>query len=289
MPTTKKICLGFVIFIFCCGPAKAIYGPSLARVELPVAEQACREARFNQDQQIINAIHRGDPAQIARVLGDALRELHATPASSALYAARAFCVHELVPSYLPPEGSIHSAGVLRPTAAVLRFRDLGIEYFYYDPDSKWLLREDPVDLNNLAAKHLDSRWGRMAFLTMTRLGWSQGDCREGPDQFREVIARGEAFLKIYPRSEVSDDIRLELAHAYETWWNLSRRRAGDSDNQAEHYRPGADVAKRKAIELYRLYLEQHPAAPGVRNRLAALQQNAGGSDHYDYFCPDYED
>ena len=285
----KKIWLGFVVFLICCGPAKAIYGPSLARVKLPVAEQACREARFSKDEQIINAIHRGDPAKIAGVLGDALQELRATPVSSALYAARAFCVHELVPRRLPRQRSISSADALRPTAAVLRFRNLGIGYFYYDPDDEWVLRENPVDLNDLAAKRLDSRWGRMAFLTMIRLGWSQGECQEGPDQFREVIVHGEAFLKSYPSSEVSDDVRLELAHAYETWWNLSRRRADDSDNQAEHYRPGADAARRKAIEFYRAYLDKHPAVPDVRTRLAALQHSAAGSDHYDYFCPDYED
>jgi hypothetical protein len=38
----------------------------------------------------------------------------------------------------------------------------------------------------------------------------------------EVIKRGEKFLKDYLQSEVSENIRLELAHAYATWWNLSR-------------------------------------------------------------------
>jgi hypothetical protein len=39
-----------------------------------------------------------------------------------------------------------------PTRDVVRFRDLELEYFYYGPDGEWTLREDPVDLNELAAK-----------------------------------------------------------------------------------------------------------------------------------------
>jgi len=172
-----------------------------------------------------------------------------------------------------------------PTVEVRRFQDLGVTYFYYDPDSEWVLREDPVDLNQLATEHQDSPWGRHAFLMMTRLGWSQGACQEGPDQFREVIKRSEKFLSDYPQSEVSDSVRLELGHAYATWWNLSRDEPNPPYSSPETFRVGADAAKRRAIELYQEYLNgQKTPVRNVQSRLKALQENPKGSHKYDYFC-----
>jgi hypothetical protein len=104
-----------------------------------------------------------------------------------------------------------------------------------------LPKEDPVDLKELATKHLNSRWGRQAFLMMTQLGWSQSNCREGPDQFREVIRHGQAFLADYPRSEVSDAIRLEMANAYATWWNLSQAEPNPPYSDPKNYQTGGAV------------------------------------------------
>ena len=172
---------------------------------------------------------------------------------------------------------------------VRKFRDLGIEYFYYGPDGAWTLQKNPVDLNLLAKDFLDSEWGRQAFLMMTELGWSQGGCQEGPDQFREVIKRSEIFLKQYPNSEVSDNVRLELANAYATWWNVSQL-APNAYTVPEAYPVGAHEAKQRAIELYQSYLSKLTAPPNdVRDRLKELRQNPKGSGKYDYYCPDYED
>lgn len=270
--------------------AWAMYGPSLTRTDPATELRACQEAKFSQSQQIIRAMSSRDYLDIARVLGGALAEIRATPSSSPLYPARAFCVHELVPDRLPPEGNVSSHEARQPTVAVRQFHEIDIDYFYYDPDGEWVLQKDPVDLDELAEQHLDSRWGRQAFLMMTRLGWSRGACTEGPDQFREVIRHGEAFLHAYPRSEVSDSIRLELARAYETWWNLSLPNAGEPGNEAARYKAGASTAKQRGIELYQEYLSrQKTAAPEARERLKALQENSKGSKHYDYFCEDYED
>lgn len=264
---------------------RAIYGPSLTRADVEVSQRACQEAHFAKSQEITNAVHGRNSAQVLAVLGDALREWRATPEASALYPARAFCIHEVVPTHLPP--NLDALAKLTPTAEVLRFREFGVAYFYYGPDDEWVLREDPVDLDRLAREHLDSPWGRQAFLMMTRLGWSKGECQEGPDQFREVIEHGEKFLHDYPQSEVSDSIRLELAHAYATWWNVSRTELSDSHG---NYKTGADAAKQRAIELYREYLKlQKTPADDVQNRLKALQENPKGSNEYTYFCDEYED
>jgi hypothetical protein len=278
-----------IIMLASSPPSRGIYGPSLERADRSVAARACQEATFVQSQEILQAMQSGNPAEILSVLGAALQEWRSTPATSALYPARAFCIQELVPNHLPREGAISSPKAREPTATVSRFQRLGIHYFYYDPDAQWTLSEDPVDLNQLAKEHRDSPWGRQAFLMMTRLGWSQGGCQEGPDQFREVIKHGETFLRDYPHSEVSDSVRLELAHAYATWWNLARTEPGPSFDP-EPYKAGADEAKERAIKLYRQYLERQKMPPvKVQSRLKALQQNPNGSNQYDYFCAGYED
>ena len=233
----------------------------------------------------------GKPTEILRVMGDALKEWKTTPSSSTLYPARAFCIHELVPSWLPPGGGPDASPSTwrQPTSFVMKFEELGIEYFYYSPDGAWNLRKDPVDLHQLATEYLSSRWGREAFLMMTRLGWSHGACQEGPDQFRQVIKHGEAFLTQYHDSEVSDKIRLEMANAYATWWNVANMEP-DAYTNPESYKAGSLKAKQRAVELYKDYLRAHKEAnKEVPKRLKALEENPKGSETYDYLCEDYED
>jgi hypothetical protein len=225
-----------------------------------------------------------NPDAILKVLGIALEELRSTPAQSNLYSARAFCVHDLVPDFLSASPDRNT-----PTASVVGFQKLGIDYFYYSPDGEWRPSGNPVDLEQLATQHLDSPWGRQAFLMMTQLGWSKGECREGPDQFREVIQRSKKFLLSYPDSEVSNQIRLELAKAYATWWNLSRGKPNAYSNP-KTYTVGAADAKIRAIDLYKTYLSmQKVANKEIRDRLKALESNPAGSGTYDYSCEDYED
>ena len=128
---------------------------------------------------------------------------------------------------------------------------------------------------------------------MTWLGWSHGACAEGPDQFREVIKRSEAFLSRYPNSEVSDDVRLETAKAYGTWWHLSRLtpKTGGPDDQAS-YLQGSREARRKAMELYQEYLSSCKTGDkDVERRLKSLQENSiePRKRDYSYWCADYED
>jgi hypothetical protein len=275
----------------------AIYGPSLTRADPAISVRACQEAGFTSARQITQAMQSRSSSAISGVLGGALQQLHSTASTAALYPARAFCVHELVPVSLAPNET--SAARDAPTPEVGEFEALGLKYNYYQPDDRWVLRQNPVDLNELAAKHLDSRWGRQAFLMMTWLGWSQGSCQEGPDQFREVIAHGKSFLQVYPHTEVSDDIRLAMANAYETWWNLSLQTTPFDGTAAKegwtnNYVVGAKEARVAAIGLYRSYLAaQKPRQPGqiqdVQRRLKELRDNPKGSKTFDYFCADYAD
>jgi hypothetical protein len=271
--------------------AWAIYGPDLVRSDPAVASRACQEADFQQSQQIAMAVARGKPDGALQVLGRVMKEWRETARTSPLYPARAFCLHELVPSILEPRGATQTDPAIwrEPTSAVMKFKDLGIEYYYYSPDGAWRPSKNPVDLNQLATEYLDSRWGRQAFLMMTQLGWSKGACQEGPDQFRLVIKRGEAFLAKYPASEVSDRIRLEVANAYATWWNVANMEP-DAYTDPSRYKAGAANAKRRAIELYQQFLSaQKTLKPDVEKRLKNLQENPKGSNEWDYFCEDYED
>lgn len=282
-----SLSLVFLVASSYCG--WAIYGPSLTRADVSVAVAACREANFTRGAEITKALHNHGPDQILQVFGDGLREWRATAQTSALYPARAFCIHELVPrDLIPPQVDPDTAR--QPPPAVARFHGLGILYRYYEPDGGWVLVKDPVDLEDLATNYLGSRWGREAFLLMTRLGWSRGECREGPDQFRAVIKHGESFLKDYPESEVSDGVRMELANAYATWWNVSRDKPKPPYSSPEPYKAGAEEAKQRAIKLYQDYLKrQKTPAKDVQDRLKALQENPKGSNEYDYFCEGYED
>jgi hypothetical protein len=270
-------------------PSWAIYGPDLARADKSLALQACQEANFANGQKVIDAVRGDNPNEILLVLGEALNEWKGTAHVSDFYPARAFCIHELVPSRLQPGGSHDSPSRTEPTLTVKQFKNLGIEYFYYDPDDEFTLAKDPIDLEKLAIEQQTSRWGRQAFLMMTRLGWSHGACAEGPDQFREVIKHSEVFLTQYPDSEVSDGVRLETAEAYATWWNVSQLKANNPDDR-ESYKMGSREAKKKAIELYQEYLKsQNVPDEAVQKRLKVLQEDSTGSHKLRYWCSDYED
>ena len=145
----RNIWLSVVVVVTCSRFGWAIYGPSLTRADNGVAMRACQEASFVRGAEIVNAMRGGHAAEIERILGNALKEWKATPETSAFYAARAFCRHELVPDRLP-------AG----------------------------------------SQDLATEWGRHAFLMMTLMGWSEGACQEGPDQFREVIKHRDRKYRI---------------------------------------------------------------------------------------------
>lgn len=288
---TRRKALLVPALVACSHLAWAIYGPDLVRSEPAIASSACKEANFQQSRQIATAVASGTPDDILQVLGGAMRQWRETARTSPLYPARAFCLHELVPSVLEPKGAtgMNPAIWWEPTSAVAKFKEIGIEYYYYSPDGAWRPAQNPVDFIQLATDYLGSHWGRQAFLMMTELGWSKGACQEGPDQFRMVISHGEAFLRRYPASEISDRIRLEVANAYATWWNVANMEP-DTYTDPSRYKAGAAEARRRSIELYKQFLTaQKIRNPEVEKRLKNLRENPKGSNEWDYFCEDYED
>jgi hypothetical protein len=106
-------------------------------------------------------------------------------------------------------------------------------------------------------EHPETAWGQQAFVRLLSRGWNtRVGCGDGSDQFRQVIARGEEFLRARPRTSDRAQIVLFLAQSYETWWSLSRASA-----EREHlpdldvYQPGAAPAREKAIGYYNELVE----------------------------------
>ena len=282
----KTTCVLASIFVLSCRASFALYSPDTERVDVAVSTLACQQAKFMHDQAIVQALRGRSISGAMAVLPGALAELKGTPTAAPLYSARAFCVHELVPSSLERNQQ----------SAVTRLKNIGLNYFYYEPDARWFIQTNPTDLVRLATDYLNSRWGRQAFLMMTQLGWSLASCREGPDQFYTVIKRGQAFLQRFPNSEVSNDVRLAVADSYATWWNLSRNPPKTVELGPTHdYRKGADNAKLTAIQLYRGYLtasrgeQTQPGDAKARERITRLQQDPKGTQSWEHYCPDYED
>ncbi len=122
-----------------------------------------------------------------------------------------------------------------------------------------------------------NRWSDDAVLDRTAVGWNlaYGCSPEiGTDEFRPVIARGEAFLKAHPSSWVVPEVRLLVAEAHETAWSLGKMFTGDKYIDSTVYAVDAPAHRTRAIELYELQLRERPGDPrnaGIRKRLARMQ------------------
>jgi len=121
-------------------------------------------------------------------------------------------------------------------------------------------------------------WADDAFLNRSLLGWNESHgCSDDPaigaDEFRLVIARGEAFLAAHPKSAISPELRLLVAEAHETAWSLSR---GGNSEMADWmtYAVDASTHRARAMELYARHLREwplHPHNKAIRKRLARMR------------------
>jgi hypothetical protein len=226
----------------------ALNNPDLERVNPSIASLACERSGFNQGRTLAKAIQNNDLNRLEPLLSEALREWQMADQNSADYPAKSFCLHQAIPVLLPREkGDTQSEKQLG-----------GMSYTFYDPDGGYLLNDNPVDLEKLATKYPGSPWGQQAFLIMTLFGWSNQPmrCQGGSDQFREVISHSENFLKRFPDTEISPVIRLELAKAYATWWNLSQNQ-DDPNVKSEEYKSGSEDARLHAIKIFETLPQQN--------------------------------
>jgi hypothetical protein len=124
----------------------------------------------------------------------------------------------------------------------------------------------------------------MGWETVCDCGWSSFP---GPNQWRPVIERGEAFLKSHPSSTVRHAVALTVAQAHETAWSLAMGRCIHNDigwNWVD-YVLEAPQHREQAIALYEQLLRDAPG-PGlsaVKRRLPRLKLNVD-SNYHRYWC-----
>jgi hypothetical protein len=148
-----------------------------------------------------------------------------------------------------------------------------LRYRYSPLGAGWNYQHDL--LRQVWREYPNTAWGAEAFLLLAWMGWDgSGMCAAGSDQFREVISQGDKFLADHPSSPHRLDVTLAVGTAYETWWSLSRARAGDDYVEAAKYREGAVAAQRKAVSIYEQIAKLAPDSPEAayaRRRLPRLK------------------
>lgn len=236
------------------------------------AVTACAEAGVELCEEGREAISSMDSQLLASFLDGALAKLQRTATKDPCYPPLAYWVDRLAAAR--GYAVEHDARVewrlsleeFRQASGDLAERGLRWENTWCGGE-EWELHR--TLLKALATDHLDSPWGELAFLEMTRRGWRlTADPNEIGDEFRPVIARGEEFLREHASSAVAQEVMLEVARAYETWWSLSVSSLEGWTNP-ENYREDADRARTEAIRVYRSYLEQRTGLPRV-DRMSIL-------------------
>ena len=148
-------------------------------------------------------------------------------------------------------------------------------------------------LDSLIVRAGTNHWTDQAFLSFQEMGWEEVcDCGwtsfPGPDQFRPVIERGEAFLRDHPKSTVWNAVALTVAQGHETAWSLAMGRCeGDGIGwDWKNYVLEAPRHREQAIALYEKLLLQDPAMPALRSvscRLQRLRLNVD-TNYHPYWC-----
>jgi len=137
--------------------------------------------------------------------------------------------------------------------------------------------------------------GELAFLAMQSSGWdtSNGEgCPKNPDLFRDVIAKGEAFLASRPRTDFRKQVLYALAVANESWWSIAHASKDDQWVSGIPYpRSSANAqqagrARDEAVRYYREVASLYPGSPEAASALRRLPRLALGVDtgQRRFFC-----
>ncbi len=150
--------------------------------------------------------------------------------------------------------------------------------WFYQHNLLWLLRE----------KYSRHPWGEIAFVLLLDRGWdTSGMCRNGADQFREVIRQGEAFLSGHPSSPLRAEVVFLVGQAYETWWSLSQVDPKTAEYaNPELYRKGAPEAREKAIQYFEEVLKTVPAGKlaTLSSKVLPLLRQGSSFEQGRFFC-----
>jgi hypothetical protein len=141
----------------------------------------------------------------------------------------------------------------------------------------------------------ETEGGELAFLELERRGWSTGNglgCPPNPDLFREVIARGEAFLAAHAGTDFRKEVTYMLAVANESWWSVAHAPADDPWVSAPPYprklenQRQAEAARERAIRYYREVVRLAPESPeaaAALRRIPRIEQKLDTGQRR-FFC-----
>jgi hypothetical protein len=210
-----------------------------------------------------------------RMVADLARKSHALPPPMFLLLADRLATM-LGYSWAPQSAPVAHDFNVGPLRFVYHYDQLGATWVYDHALARQIYRDYP-----------GTPAGEWALLTLEKLGWNTGvACPDGPDLFRTVIAESGRFLSRHRNSPYRLDFLLDLAAAYETWWALSQARPDDEYVIAANYTPGAEAARRRAIELYQQIAREAPKsdfAAYAKPTLARLQAKLDTGQRQ-YYC-----
>ncbi len=92
-----------------------------------------------------------------------------------------------------------------------------------------------------------------AFADRLESGWDSSGTGEFEwDAYRSIIARGETFLRRFPKSAAWREVALLVAQSHETAWSLDCAGLGAAESAAARRSVAADQHRQRALALYRL-------------------------------------
>jgi hypothetical protein len=196
-------------------------------------------------------------------------KLKTTKSSDPRYAAVVYWVKHLWPDCITKEDRIE------------RLTRLG--FSIGEPDRE-TCRSITAPLSpDLSVGWFDSHWGRLEFLKRLKAGWVRGaSCAAGDEQIPSVIDQADEYLKKYPKSDISEAVRLERAAAYESWWSAQLFKKQELSSKD----PRLSKARESAIQHYEEYLKTHPDNTDVKRSLYYLRNNIDSENRPHYCDPE---
>jgi len=146
-------------------------------------------------------------------------------------------------------------------------------------DSAW-------EYDGKLVKHLEAEPWKNEWRERALVDWMEGLCEYVDlDAWKEVLRRGEDFLRRAPRSRLAPQVMLHLAEAHETAWSVAFTIDPHVVDYGE-YREKASAHRQQAITLYERYLTLNPNALDrdvLRLRIQRLRQNID-TGFQRYYC-----
>ncbi|MDO8666583.1 MAG: hypothetical protein Q7J79_08215 [Gemmatimonadales bacterium] len=149
-----------------------------------------------------------------------------------------------------------------PDSARFRpFRALGAKFEYSPLGDGWVFTHNW--LQDILTLGLDGPVSNATFMLLLEYGFdTSGTCRGGGDNFRDVIAKGEAWLARHPQHQQARAAHFLVAEAYRDIVALAHGALAEYADSAQ-YLEESPAAREKALEHYRLAIP-----PGDTSRMA---------------------